>query len=135
MSGEGPVKTDIERFLEENGTLSYRFRGVSMMPLLRQGRDIFTVEKKGPERCSKYDVVLYRSGSKLLLHRIVEVRPDSYVILGDNNVFKEYGIRDSDILGVMTSFNRGGRQISCGNGLYRLYSKVWYVLYPVRKPV
>ncbi len=112
-----------EQYLENNGSLTYTNVGVSMLPLLREGRDLFTVRKKGEERCRKGDVVLYRRPpDKYVLHRVVEVRPDSYVILGDNCVSREYGITDSDILGVMTGFVRDGKQHSTDEAGYRLYT-------------
>ena len=49
-----------EAFLEQNGTLTYSNVGTSMLPLLRQGKDLFTVMRKGAERCQVGDVVLYR---------------------------------------------------------------------------
>ena len=49
-----------EEYLEQNGEMTYTNRGISMLPLLKQGRDLFTIRKKGAERCQKYDVVLYR---------------------------------------------------------------------------
>ena len=71
-------KLTLEECLAQNGFLTYRIRGVSMQPMLRQGRDLFTVVPKGPERCKKYDVVLYRTPSDPnVQHRIIEVRPDS----------------------------------------------------------
>lgn len=113
-------------YLEKNETLTYTNVGVSMLPLLRQGKDLFTVRRKGQERCKAGDVVLYRRPpDRYVLHRIVEVRPEDYVILGDNCAAKEYGIRDADILGVMTGFVRGGREHSTGEAGYRLYSFVW----------
>ncbi|MBR6873966.1 MAG: S26 family signal peptidase [Ruminococcus sp.] len=116
-----------EDYLKENGTLTYTNVGVSMMPLLKQGRDLFTLTAKTEKRCSRGDVVLYkRPPEKYVLHRIVEVRPDSYVILGDNCLVKEYGIADSDILGVMTSYVRRSREHTVNDLSYRLYS--WYVL-------
>ncbi len=122
-----------EEYLERYGSLTYRFRGVSMMPMLRQGKDTFTVVKKGKERCKKYDVALYRRGDRYVLHRVVAVRPEDYVILGDNCVAKEYGIRDEDILGVMVSMNRGSRTISMDHWSQKLYARVWYFLYPLRR--
>lgn len=102
-----------EEYLARNDSLTYSNVGVSMLPLLRQGKDLFIVRKKGTERCRKGDVVLYlRPPKSYVLHRIIEVRPNDYVILGDNCVTKEYGIRDEDILGVMTGFIRGGREHS-----------------------
>ena len=83
-----------EEYLDRYGTLTYSVVGSSMLPLLRQGKDLFTVTKKGPERCRRGDVVLYRRPpDSYVLHRIIEVRPEDYVILGDNCVNKEYGIK------------------------------------------
>ena len=122
-----------EEYLEKNGELTYTNVGTSMMPLLRQHRDLFTVKRKGKKRCKAGDVVLYkRPPDRYVLHRIVEVRPDSYVILGDNCAGKEYGILDSDILGVMTSYVRKGKTHTVTDRSYRLYS--FYIMHtiPVR---
>ena len=121
-----------EQYLEENGELTYSNKGTSMLPLLRQGRDLFTVRKKTEERCKTGDVVLYKRGDKYVLHRIVEVRPETYVILGDNCVNKEYGITDADILGIMTSFVRNGKAHSVDELPYRLYSAIQMKAAPVR---
>lgn len=110
-------RPEVLRFSGEYKT--YMNRRGNMQPMLRQGRDLFTVAPKGPERCKKYDVVLYRRPSDpYVLHRIIEVRPDSYVILGDNCIAKEYGIRDEDILGVLTSFQHNGHTISVSDWGY-----------------
>ncbi|MBR1862924.1 MAG: S24/S26 family peptidase [Ruminococcus sp.] len=112
-----------EEYLEKHGTLTYTNVGVSMLPLLRQGRDLFTVKKKGSKRCRRGDVVLYRRPpDKYVLHRVIETRPEDYVILGDNCVKKEYGIRDSDIIGVMIGYVRNGKERSVNFLPYRLYS-------------
>lgn len=115
-----------EEYLEKNGSMTYSNVGTSMMPLLKQGRDLFTVTKKGSERCRKYDVVLYRRPpDKYVLHRVVKVRKKDYVILGDNCINKEYGIIDDDILGVMTSFVHKGKQHTVNDMTYRIYSHLW----------
>jgi len=122
-----------EKYLEEHGRLTYSNVGVSMLPLLRQGKDLFIVEKKGPARCKVGDVVLYRRPPEhYVLHRIVEVRSEDYVILGDNCVAREYGIRDRDIIGVMTGFVRGGVEHSVSEAGYRCYSSLWLHTISVR---
>ncbi len=121
-----------EEYLDAYGHLSYRFQGTSMMPLLRQGKDTFTVIKKGAARCRKYDIVLYRRGSKYILHRVVKVLPDGYVILGDNCLYKERDIKDENILGILVSFNRGRKEIPAEHWSHQLYARAWYFLYPLR---
>ena len=118
-------KSTYEDYLRQNGSMTYTNRGVSMLPLLRQGKDLFTLEKKGDARCKVGDVVLYRRGDQYVLHRVVEVREKDYVILGDNCLSREYGITDGDILGVLTGYIRGGREHSILDLSYRLYSALW----------
>ena len=121
-----------EELLEKNGYLVYITVGTSMLPLLRQRRDIVEIRAKGSSRFKKYDVVLYKRGGKYILHRIIKVRPNDYVILGDHNITLEYGITDEQILGVMVRVIRNGREITPDNKLYKLYVHLWCNFYPVR---
>ncbi len=115
----------VEEYLDKNGELTYSNVGRSMLPLLREGKDLFTVRKKGTERCAAGDVVLYRNGTdRFILHRIIKVRKDDYIILGDNSIKKEYGIKDTDIIGVMTGYFRSGKSHTVDEPGYRLYSFV-----------
>ncbi len=119
-------------YLAENGTLTYTNTGVSMLPLLRQGKDIFTVRKKGSERCRAGDVILYRrQDAPYVLHRVVKVREGDYVVLGDNCVNYEY-VSEEDVLGVMTGFVRGGREHSVEDKGYRVYASLWRRAAPLR---
>lgn len=122
-----------EQYLAEHEYLTYTNVGVSMLPLLREGKDLFTVRRKGPERCRVGDVVLYRRPPhSYVLHRIIKVREKDYVILGDNCVGREYGIRDEDILGVMVGFVRDGVQHKVDEPGYRAYSALQVHGAPVR---
>lgn len=119
-----------EDFLESNGELTYTNVGTSMMPLLKQHRDLFTVRRKGSARCRAGDVVLYRRPpNKYVLHRVVEVRKKDYVILGDNCIKKEYGITDGDIIGVMTGYVRKGRTHTVKDRSYRIYKA--YIMHTI----
>ncbi len=122
----------IEDVLKEEGVFVSTTVGVSMFPMLRNRRDtIIVMPYEG--RLNKYDVPLYKRGTSYILHRIIEVRPDSYVIRGDNCIQKEYGITDEQILGVLTGFYRGSKKINMDGLGYKLYSRVWVFLHPVRR--
>ena len=106
--------------------------GFSMLPLLRQYRDIIEIRRKEPGRCKKYDVVLYKRGDMYILHRILKVLPEGYLIAGDHNTFVERDITDDRILGVMRRVIRSGRDIYMDNPWYRLYVHLWCDCWPLR---
>ena len=121
-----------EEILNEKGYIAYTNVGFSMMPLLRQRRDIIEIKKREQGRCKKYDVVLYKRGEKYILHRILRVLPDGYLIAGDHNTYVETDVTDGMILGVMSRVIRNGRSITMGNPLYLFYVHLWCDCYPLR---
>lgn len=107
------------------------FRGVSMLPMLRQGKDSVELSPL-PPKLKKYDLPVYQYPSgKVVMHRVVGVKHDHYVCLGDNLVHLER-IYPEQLIGVVTAFKRGERRIETDNLGYRLYSRVWVWLFPVR---
>lgn len=103
-----------------------------MMPLIKQDRDLLIIEPVHG-RLKKYDVPLYkRDNGQYVLHRILKVREQDYVICGDNRWSKEYGITDKHIIGVLTAVVRDGKEISVNDRKYKLYVHLWCDLFPVR---
>lgn len=133
LQGEShSITMSLEELIAVRGYIVYSNVGVSMMPLLRQRRDIIEIKKKEPGRCHKYDVVLYKRGEKYILHRILRVNPDGYLIAGDHNTFVETDVTDDMILGIMTRVIRNGKSITLGNPFYRFYVHLWCDCYPLR---
>lgn len=127
-------KKSYQEILEENGRLVYTVKGISMLPILRQHRDIVVIEKK-PYKI--YDVVLFcrkeKNGEEsLVLHRIVKRNSDgTYLIYGDNTYTGDV-VENNDILGVMTSFIRNGKKINTTNIFYKLYVRFYGAPYRLR---
>lgn len=108
------------------------FQGVSMLPMLRQGKDSVELSPL-PERLKKYDLPVYQYPSgKVVMHRVVAVREKDYRCLGDNTYVYETVTHDQ-MIGVVSAFRRGEKRIEADALSYRLYSRVWCVLFPVRK--
>lgn len=126
-----------EEILNEQGVLCWRNTGVSMLPLLREGRDLMVIEKRGGGALKKYDAVLYTRSNPAgkndyVLHRILKCNPDgSFWIVGDNCVSGE-NVTEESILGVLTSIIRDGKTIKTTNVLYQLYVHIWCDIYPLR---
>ena len=108
------------------------FRGVSMLPMLRQGID--TVELAPlPEKLQKYDLPVYQYPSgKYVMHRIVKVRKDHCICLGDNTYSYET-IRREQMLGIVSAFKRGEKRIETDAWSYKLYCRLWVASFPLRK--
>ena len=70
-----------EEIIEKDGYLVYTCKGFSMMPLLRQHRDLVVISKI-TEPLKKYDVILFKRNGKYILHRILTVKDGAYDTAG-----------------------------------------------------
>ena len=127
------INSSVTEELEKNGCVVSPFSGTSMLPLLRENSDMVVLESIGVRRLQKYDAVLYRRGEKLILHRIVGVRDQGYVICGDHQWRREFGVTEEQIFGIMTAVIREGREIT--DLKYKLYVRLWCGLFFIRAPV
>ncbi|MGC8953921.1 MAG: signal peptidase I [Desulfurococcus sp.] len=90
-------------------------KGYSMLPTLREG-DIVIVQKATPEAIRPGDVIIYSTGGKLIIHRVIKVVIRNgeyyYVTKGDNNSLPDFmyfenniGIPYNRVLGKVVSIN------------------------------
>ena len=119
--------------LDSGGTANFNPHGTSMLPMLHDDGDRIVL-KKPDGRLKKYDLPLYRrDNGAFVLHRVVR-RPENgvYTMCGDNQWVLEKGVRHDQIIGVVVEFERKGKKISVDNGLYKLYTRVWVAIMPLR---
>ncbi|MBQ6375184.1 MAG: S24/S26 family peptidase [Clostridia bacterium] len=124
------MRAAFEDILARDGRLVYKTRGVSMEPMLRQDRDLVVIEPANG-RLKPMDVAFYRRGSSYVLHRVIEVVDDGYLIRGDNT-YKLERVRDADVIGVLTGFTRKGRHCATNDRAYLRYARFWNAVYPLR---
>lgn len=124
----------LENALKRDGFVMSTIMGVSMLPTLRQNRDRVIIEvPKG--MLKKYDIALYkRWDGQYVLHRVIDVRNDVYVIRGDNTYVDEFVSFDK-VKGVVTHFVRGGKMIDVTEKEYSQYVRFLYRLYPIRRVI
>ena len=118
---------DIEDIIRETLDSGKSFKispnGGSMLPLIRQGIDNVYI-KKPTEPLKKYDIIFFkRKNGSFILHRIIKVKKDGYVLCGDNQWLAEHGIKMNDVIGIVTEIERGGIRFSCDNPEYMNYVK------------
>ena len=124
----------IKEQLENGGKVTIPITGTSMLPLLVQGRDSVVIEQSSEININ--DIIFYRrDNGAFVLHRIIGTDENGYVLCGDNQWVKEYGIKDHNIIGVVTEIHRDGKTIEINDKKYVKYYKRWLRLFPIRKPL
>ena len=115
--------TDFETEIRKTGYIVYTNVGNSMMPLLRQRRDLMVI-RAVTAPLKKNDVVLFkRPSGAYVLHRIIRVcRGDRYRIAGDNRHFSEI-VPEEWIIGILSEVIKDGRHISVESDEYKAYLK------------
>lgn len=122
----------IRERLDEGQNVRFSPRGISMLPMLRQGRDTVVLSPL-PEQLKKYDLPLYRrEDGQFVLHRIVRVG-ETYTCIGDNQFCQEHGLEHARMIAVVTAFTRDGKEYSVKDPGYRLYCRVWHYSRPMRR--
>lgn len=126
------AESSFEAELARTGKLVYTNVGDSMMPLIREKRDLLILEP--PQgRLHRLDIPLYkRESGQYVLHRVLKVRKTDYMLCGDNRWQRESGITDEHIIGVLKGLVRDGKTISVKDWRLRLYAHIWCDLFWVR---
>ena len=125
-----------EEVLRRDGRLVYTNVGVSMLPLLRENKDIMVIESD-TSVLKKYDCVLFRRNGvngrgRYVLHRILKILPDNkYFIVGDNCISGEI-VEDKQIIGKLTSVIQGEKKVDFSSFSYKLYLYLWCAPYRLR---
>ena len=123
---------DYRKELEKNGVIAFTPRGNSMWPTLKGGKQAVIVAKK-EERLSYFDVALYvREDGMNVLHRVVEVKTDGYVMRGDSQEELEF-VKEDQVVGVMKGFHRGKKFIDAQDPKYLSDVEKWYRRKRVRR--
>lgn len=105
------ILPEINKTLDQGDTFSFMPNGISMLPTIVGGRDTVTI-KKTTERLKKFDIILYRRRSgQFVLHRIIDLDGENYILCGDNEVYPEKNVEHNQVIGVVTRYTRKGKII------------------------
>ena len=117
---------ELIRIAREGKIVRILGRGNSMRPLLLGDRDyVYLRTLEDGEQYSKGDVVLYWSGGIYIMHRILRIVPEGYIMLGDGNQELETPIPSERIYLKAEGFLRDGKYISTKRTGYKIYVMLW----------
>lgn len=111
----------ISEVINSGGDFRMITAGTSMMPLLRDRKDV-VILTKAELPLHKYDIPLYRrTDGTFIIHRIVGVKNGEYIMCGDNQFIPEYGITDKQIYALVKGIVRKGKYINMDSKRYKAY--------------
>lgn len=116
---------DLLGLLDQAEQVPLVISGSSMFPFLHHRRDtVFLSRAAAPLKVG--DMILYRRLSgQYVLHRIVRVGQGTYDLLGDRQTVIEPGIRESQVLALVTAVCRDGASLKPGDLLWDFFEKCW----------
>lgn len=123
---------ELARLIAEGKEVRFTPSGVSMRPFIEGDRDsvILTALNTPPRRG---DILLAQvstlcGNTTYVLHRLIRIENETYILQGDGNLAGEERCALGDIIGRVTRIeNPAGRRKMLTRG------RVWYALRPVRK--
>lgn len=122
----------LEEHLQKEGVHIMPAQGSSMRPALRDGDLVVLTPVLEASRLQIGDIVLYRRLDRtLVLHRIIKLHEDTLVLNGDNCTYFEYP-QMNQIVGILKSYQRNGRDYSPYSFKNKFYQFIWYRPWPIR---
>lgn len=125
------MKQKIEEILAQEGVYISTISGTSMVPMLRDRQDTIVIMPVN-KPLKKYDVVLYKTETKYVLHRILQIQDKYYIIQGDNCTQKEIVMKEQ-IVGILVGACRDNREINMKSLKYRCYARNWHKIQSLRQ--
>jgi len=122
----------IEEVLASGASFRIYPTGVSMLPLLVQGRDSVVLTRNADIPAKKHDIAFYRrKDGHFVLHRVMKIEADgTYTMCGDNQLVLEKGIAPEQIIARVSEVCRKDKDIDLDGVGYRLYVLLW-----TKKPI
>ena len=106
--------------------------GDSMRPLIRRGKDPVTIVPHS-RPLMRGDVVLFRLGTRYVVHRVRRLRAGQVQTLGDNCWNPEPWFPVEQVLGQAVRVVRSGRTLLLDTPAARAWGRAWMALHPLRR--
>lgn len=124
----------LEEQLAQGKRASFIVTGTSMTPWIINRRDSVELVSADKKHLKKGDIILFCPFSgKYVLHRITDVKPCGYITTGDGNCHRDGLVLPENVVAKVVTIHRKGRTIQCSSLWWKIISRIWMALFPLRK--
>ncbi len=133
---------EVRQLISEGHTVSFTVKGNSMNPFMVHLRDKITLGPWKDEDLKPGIVALVRdTNGNHLIHRIIsrhtidskEGTKEAVTLLGDGNIAQTETATLDNVIGIMYSLERKGKEWKPSDFGWRAYSRLWSILTPLRR--
>ena len=129
---------DYRRLLQEDPSidaLPLVITGNSMSPFLIHGRDTVYLSRL-TRSVRRGDMLLYRrENGNYVLHRVFKAEPESLTMIGDAQTILEPGIRQDQVMAIVTRVERKGKPLGPDSFWWAFFEKIWIRIVPLRRGI
>lgn len=123
---------EVASAIREGKSVVIKPKGCSMLPFIRGECDEVVLVR--PDDIELYDAVLAQLRTGVyVLHRVMEIREDSLVLMGDGNLQGKEQCRKEDVVAKVAEVIRDGHKHDCLAPRYCRRVRMWIRLMPVRR--
>lgn len=124
----------ISEQLNEGRQASFTVTGMSMWPFICHKRDQVIVSSCRTDLLRKGDIILLQTQlQNYLLHRITKITESGFETTGDGNCFRDGEFPFTCFRAKVTSLVHNGKKIDCDSWKWKIISRLWMALFPIRK--
>lgn len=109
------LTNNIEQRLINDDFVISNINGNSMSPFLNEYNSRVVISKAN-RAIRLYDVVLYKINDKYILHRVIGINDNEYVIRGDNRILEEH-IQKDKIIGILIAYYNNNEYVEINDNI------------------
>ena len=133
MKSDKLIIEEAIRLVDEGISVTLPVNGQSMLPFIIGGKESVILQK--PVEPKVADVVLaWVEGCRYVVHRIISIKGNDVVLMGDGNIMGTEQCTLSDVKAIATHVVSADEKIRDLNNPWRLLAtRLWFQLRPVRR--
>lgn len=120
---------NLEKTLKKDILVLSLANGTSMYPFIKDHTKIVLSSSKD---INILDTILYKDDNRYVLHRVIGINDNSYIVLGDNCLKSEIIDKDN-VLAVLAGYYKGNQYIEINDSINRKYFRLSKRLKPFIK--
>ena len=126
----------VESEIAQGRSVQIRLKGVSMYPLLREGKDEVILSACQKEELQPMDVVLFRYHGMHILHRVIHRDGDKLTMKGDGSFSTKENCTTGDVIARVEAVIRpSGKIIRVDDWKWKVPSWIWCKLGILKNPI